>query len=214
MPSEDTDFPVVGIFSYSVPNFKDANFPARILKSGKNVAATNELKVKIQGIWLVFDGQAGGSDGTNLDLSYTVIYTKGRQMNSKQPSKRRDGERTKKRVLIYSQDPDFCISLTLLFQEEYDVTSTTLLSEVAEMIGSHGADLLVADSSSSLREISRQIEDIKKREPAFPVVLLYVYRFENRDLEFNLRRFVNALFYKPIDITHLSNAVHSLLANH
>lgn len=132
-------------------------------------------------------------------------------MNSKSVGKGGNGEQPKKRVLIYSQDPDFCISLTLLFQEEYDVASTTLLHEVAEKIGLHQSDLLVVDSSSSLRDIYRQIEDIKKREPSFPVVLLYVYRTENKDLESNLRRFVNALFYKPIDIVQLSDTVHSLL---
>lgn len=132
-------------------------------------------------------------------------------MNSESIGNRGNGNRNKKGILIYSQDPDFCISLTLLFQEEYEVSSTTLLSEVAKKIGSRQVDLLVADSSSSLREIYREIEEIKKREPSFPVVLLYVYRFENKDLESNLRRFVNALFYKPIDITQLTDTVHSLL---
>ncbi len=132
-------------------------------------------------------------------------------MDSRQAAKRRNGEPAKKRVLIYSQDPDFCISLTLLFQDEYDVASTTLLSEVGEKIGSGQADLLVADSSSSLSEMYQKIEDIKKREPSFPVVLLYVYRLENKDIESNLRRFVSALFYKPIDIMQLSDTVHSLL---
>lgn len=132
-------------------------------------------------------------------------------MPSNPVKNRSNGGEVKKRILIYSKDPDFCISLTLLFQEEYDVSSTTLLSEARDKIDSRQADLLVADSSNSLQDIYRHLEDIKRHEPSFPVVLLYVYRFENKDLEENLRRYVNALFYKPIDIAQLSKSVHSLL---
>ena len=132
-------------------------------------------------------------------------------MPSNPVKNRSNGDEAKKRILIYSKDPDFCISLALLFQEEYDVSSTTLLSEARDKIDSRQADLLVADSSNSLQDIYKHLEDIKRHEPSFPVVLLYVYRFENKDLEENLRRYVNALFYKPIDIAQLSKSVHSLL---
>lgn len=135
-------------------------------------------------------------------------------MNFKEFAKRSNGEKVKKRILIYSQDKDFCASLTLLFEDEFDVISSSSLSELAGKIESRQADLLIADSPSRMREIYRGIEDIKKREPSLPIVLLSVYRFENKDLEINFRRFVDTLIYKPIDISQLSRTVHSLLGNH
>ncbi len=134
-------------------------------------------------------------------------------MNLKKFAKRSNGKEVKKRILIYSQDKDFSASLTLLFEDEYDVISTSSLSELVEKVKSRQADLLIADSPSRMREIYRDIEDIKKQEPSLHVVLLSVYRSENKDLEINFRLFVDTLIYKPIDITQLSRTVRSLLGN-
>lgn len=117
----------------------------------------------------------------------------------------------RKKILIFSEDIDFCRSLTLLFQSKYDVLSTTVIEETFDLVGKEKVDLILADSAISDERILSAIKKIKNVRTEIIIILLYVYNFSNIELEKNYREFVDGLFYKPVDIYQVMSVIKDLL---
>ncbi len=115
------------------------------------------------------------------------------------------------KILIFSKDPDFCKSLALLFQSMYEVYFTISNDELLKIIKEKNIHLLIADSPVSDETVFSSIRDARLQHPNLFIVLLYVYRFSNIDLERIYRQYVDVLFYKPVDINQLTNVVNALL---
>lgn len=115
------------------------------------------------------------------------------------------------KILIFSSDSDFCRSLALLFQSMYEVHFTTSVDELLQTIREKNINLVIADSPVSDGTVYPFIQTARVQYPNLFIVLLYVYKFSNIDLEKKYRQHVDALFYKPVDINQLTNIINSLL---
>lgn len=120
-------------------------------------------------------------------------------------------DKIQQKVLIFSRDSDFCRSLALLFQSMYEVYFTTSINELLKFIEEKTINLLIVDSPVSDGTVYPSIRDARVQYPNLFIVLLYVYKFSNIDLEKKYRQYVDALFYKPVDINQLTNIINSLL---
>lgn len=120
-------------------------------------------------------------------------------------------DKIQQKVLIFSSDSDFCRSLALLFQSMYEVYFTTSINELLKFIEEKNINLLIVDSPVSDGTVYPSIRDARVQYPKLFIVLLYVYKFSNIDLEKKYRQYVDALFYKPVDINQLTNIINSLL---
>lgn len=116
-----------------------------------------------------------------------------------------------KKILIFSEDIDFCRSLTLLFQFKYDVISTTVIEEIFDLVGKEKVDLILVDSAISDERILSAIKKIKNIRTEIIIILLYIYKFSNIELERNYRECVDGLFYKPVDIYQVMGVIKDLL---
>lgn len=116
-----------------------------------------------------------------------------------------------KKILIFSEDIDFCRSLTLLFQFKYDVISTTVIEEIFDLVGKEKVDLILVDSAISDERILSAIKKIKNIRTEIIIILLYIYKFSNIELEKNYRECVDGLFYKPVDIYQVMGVIKDLL---
>jgi DNA-binding NtrC family response regulator len=122
-----------------------------------------------------------------------------------------DVDENKKTILIYSPDLNFCFSLSMLFQDRYNVITTTNLGMLATFGANYAADLVIVDAVPSERVLER-LRDLKDVKQKLPVIMLYVYNSRDTGLDKLVRDRVDSVFYKPFDISAVSKRIEELLS--
>lgn len=118
----------------------------------------------------------------------------------------------KRTIIIYSPDLNFCFSLSMLFQDRYNVITTTNLGMLEQFVGSYSADLVMIDAVPSEKIIER-LDNLKRAKQNLPVIILYVYKSRDVGLDRTIRQHVDSVFYKPFEISAISERINELLAN-
>ena len=77
----------------------------------------------------------------------------------------------KKSILIYSPDLNFCFSLSMLFQDRFNVSTTTNLSMLETFVANYSADLVMIDAVPSARIIER-LAGLREAGHQIPVIML------------------------------------------
>jgi DNA-binding response OmpR family regulator len=98
----------------------------------------------------------------------------------------------------------------MYLQNRYNITATTDLEVLKNVIHTSDFDLVILDT-----EPSTKIEDFCKKikcEIKIPVILTYVYKNQLKDFDFNIRKYVNTIFYKPFDLNEVSMKLSALVA--
>lgn len=115
-----------------------------------------------------------------------------------------------KNIAFYSTDFNMCVSLLMYLQNRYNITATTDLSVLKNIVHTSDFDLIILDTEPSVK-----IEDFCKEiktEINIPVILTYVYKNQLKDLDFTIRKYVNSIFYKPFDLNEVSMKLSALVA--
>lgn len=121
-------------------------------------------------------------------------------------------DETKKTILIYSPDLNFCFSLSMLFQDRYNVITTTNPGMLETFVGEYAADLVVVDAVPSEKMIER-LDGLKALNNCLPIIMIYVYSQKEIMLDSTIRRHVDSVFYKPFDVADMSKRIAELLPN-
>ena len=116
----------------------------------------------------------------------------------------------KKTILIYSPDLNFCFSLSTLFQDRYNVITTTNPGMLQTSVRHYPADLLIEDAPPS-DAILQQLDGLRRFSKNLPIIMLYVYDPKGIQWEPRIRDCVDSVFYKPFDIALLSRRIDELL---
>ncbi len=111
------------------------------------------------------------------------------------------------KIFIYSTDLDFCNSISLLLQSKYQISYSTNAIKFAE----YDVDLIIIDIPFSDVKILNTLKDIKNTKPEIKILLLYIYRINEVEIENGYRKYSDLLLYKPIDIMQLTLAVENLI---
>jgi DNA-binding NtrC family response regulator len=120
-------------------------------------------------------------------------------------------DEVKKTILIYSPDLNFCFSLSMLFQDRYNVVTTTNPGMLGKFAADYSPALAVIDAVPSETIITR-LGAFKSLDRRLPVIMLYVYNAKDMALDKSIRDHVDAVFYKPFDVALLSKRIEELLA--
>jgi DNA-binding response OmpR family regulator len=140
-----------------------------------------------------------------------------KQTPHNEPRKRADaaesesGE-TKKTIILYSPDLNFCFSLSMLFQDRFNVITTTNLGMLDRLVADYSADLVLVDAVPSQKLIER-VEGLRSVSPKLPIILLYVYNSKETNLDRAIREHVDSVFYKPLEVAPISRRIEELLTN-
>jgi DNA-binding NtrC family response regulator len=126
--------------------------------------------------------------------------------------KHTNGEDGRKTILLYSPDLNFCFSLSMLFQDQYNVLTTTNLGSLDGMVAERGPDLVMIDAVPSSKLIAR-LEGLQSTRKKLPVIVLYVYNSRDVNLDREIRSHVDSVFYKPFDIGTVSQRIGELLSS-
>lgn len=118
-------------------------------------------------------------------------------------------DETKRTILIYSPDLNFCFSLSMLFQDRYNVITTTSSAMLDEMVINYAASLLIVDAppTEKLIALLHHVKELTQ----LPVIMLYVYSPKEATLDKAARSDVDAVFYKPFDLAAMSRRINELL---
>ncbi|MGB2957502.1 MAG: hypothetical protein WBG01_04615 [Bacteroidota bacterium] len=119
-------------------------------------------------------------------------------------------DENKKTILIYSPDLNFCFSLSMLFQDRYNVITTTNLGLLDKFVGTYSADLVIIEAIPSEKILSR-LEGLREIKSDLPIIMLYVYNSREVHLDMAIRKHVDSVFYKPFEIDSVSERIGSLL---
>ena len=132
--------------------------------------------------------------------------SKGKQVQSLATEE--DG--AKKTILIYSPDLNFCFSLSMLFQNRYNVSTTTNLGMLETFLANYSADLVLIDAFPS-GKIIQTLEGLKELKRHLAIIMLYVYNSKEVGMDKAIRGHVDSVFYKPFDIGAVSKRIEELL---
>lgn len=138
-------------------------------------------------------------------MSYSTDAEKG-----KQPA-RGEVDENKKSIIIYSPDLNFCFSLSMVFQDRYNVITTTNLGMLEKFVAIYSADLVIVDAVPTEKLIGR-IDGLRGTNRRLPVIILYVYSAKDVTLDRAVRGHVDSVFYKPFEISAVSKRIDELLA--
>lgn len=121
------------------------------------------------------------------------------------------GSEGRKTILIVSPDPNFCLSLSMLFGDRYRVLTASSLSVLQEGMEARRIDLILVDEGPSRKMVER-IDAFRHLNPTLPIIILYVYSPKDVDLDSDLRKTADSVFYKPFEIGTVSKRVDDLLS--
>jgi DNA-binding NtrC family response regulator len=116
----------------------------------------------------------------------------------------------KKTILIYSPDQNFCVSLYMLFQDKYNVVTTTNAAMLESFITHYSASLVIVDESPS-KDMIERLDTIKRSSANLPIIMVYVYSQKEFRLDMEIRNHVDSIFYKPFDVSAVSKHIDELL---
>jgi DNA-binding response OmpR family regulator len=119
---------------------------------------------------------------------------------------------TKKTIILYSPDLNFCFSLSMLFQDRFNVITTTNLGMLDRLVADYAADLVLVDAVPSEKLIERLV-GLRSVSSKLPIIVLYVYNSKEMDLDKTIREHVDSVFYKPLEVAPISRRIEELLTN-
>jgi hypothetical protein len=111
-------------------------------------------------------------------------------------------------VVLYSPDRDFCLSLSMMWKDEFDIVTTTDDEMIFNLVQSIQPDVLLAEAKPTLR-LQRMFEFLKARIPGLHIVMLCTSGIDD-DFSERLGHFVDAMYTEPIDIAKFRTCVHSM----
>jgi hypothetical protein len=112
-------------------------------------------------------------------------------------------------VVLYSPDRDFCLSLSMMWKDEFDLVTTTDDDMIFALVQSIQPDVLLAEARPTVR-LQRKFEFLKARFPKLRIVMICTAEIKNDDFSEHLGHFVDAMYSEPIDIVKFGKCVHSM----
>jgi len=105
----------------------------------------------------------------------------------------------KKKVLILSKDTQLALSLSLFFGDEFEVQTVEKFDQARDIIAQNGADLLLIDYGLPDDHIPGSLSSIRQKKD-IPIVMMYVFHEKKIKIESEIRKYTDAVFYKPVNI--------------
>lgn len=112
-------------------------------------------------------------------------------------------------IVLYSPDMDYCMSLRLLFQDRYNMITTTDVNMLVTIVNAFQPDLVIIDALPTER-MRRRVELMKRANAAMRVMFFYTQRFADSDVHEFLRTSVDAVFSKPVDLAEITERIREL----
>jgi len=116
-----------------------------------------------------------------------------------------------KKIIIGDRDQELVKSLELFLKEYYQIITVRNDVELFEIISNEEVDLVLSDLKISTSCSLSTFKQIKNINPALPLILMYVYFEDAKELENSLKNVVDAIIHKPFDIEIVKVLIDNLI---
>lgn len=125
-------------------------------------------------------------------------------VDAKAPNSRRT-------MMFYSPDLDFCVSMRLLFQDRFNVVTVSDPDLVMVAVRDYRPYLMIVDSAPTKTMVHR-FEVIKQEFPQIRIMTFYAPHLHSDRISRSSFRCVDAAFSKPIDLAEVTKSMNEMLA--
>ena len=117
----------------------------------------------------------------------------------------------KKRILVFSPDRDLAQSLSMLFENHFEISCETSTGNLAKRIASFDPALLIVDLHTFSSDVMLELSIVESNCVRVPVVILRAYNRLRSDVEEMVQRTAQVVFYKPFNAEEVVRSIHNLL---
>ena len=117
----------------------------------------------------------------------------------------------KNRILVFSPDRDLAQSLSMLFEDHFDITCETSLKDLQKRIATVAPSLLIVDLHTFSSDVMHELSIVEGNTGDVPVVILRAYNRLRSDVEELVQRTADIVFYKPLNAEEVVKTIHELL---
>lgn len=118
----------------------------------------------------------------------------------------------KRKILVFSPDRDLAQSLSMLFENDFEITCETSMGNLGKRISSVVPDLLVVDLHTFSSDVMLELSIVESSLVKVPIVILRAYNRLRSDVEEMVQRTAKVVFYKPFNAEEVVKSIHSLLS--
>lgn len=118
----------------------------------------------------------------------------------------------KRRILVADGDREVGLSIQEYLKRDYTVYYVDNGKDILSTIEENNIELLITDIEIPNVYIYNLINQIKDKNPDFPLILMYVYCDYTQEMEATIRRLADAIFLKPFDMGELKKRIDFLLS--
>ena len=116
-------------------------------------------------------------------------------------------------IVFYSPDLDFCVSLRLLLQGEYEMVTITDPRMLLATAKDFKPELVIVDCIPTESMRSR-FEEIRRDNPRVRILSFYAGRFDDSRIQQRILQLADVAFSKPIDLPEVTERIHELVMQH
>ncbi len=117
----------------------------------------------------------------------------------------------KSKILVFSPDKDLAQSLSMLFENHFDIACETSLSNLQKRIALVAPSLLVVDLHTFSSDVMHELNIVEASSGNVPVVVLRAYNRLRADVEELVQRTADVVFYKPLNAEEVVRSINDLL---
>ena len=117
----------------------------------------------------------------------------------------------KNKILVFSPDRDLAQSLSMLFENHFEIACETSLVNLQRRIASVAPALLVVDLHPFSSDVMHELNIVEANSADVPVVVLRAYNRLRADVEELVQRTADVVFYKPLNAEEVVRSIHELL---
>ncbi len=114
-----------------------------------------------------------------------------------------------KKIILYSSDFTMSFSLLMYLKDRYNITVSTDNDDLIKIVKCTKFDLVLLDMEPSDRT-EKLCGDIKALDPGVPIVLIYVFKNQDKEFDIKIRKFADFIFYKPFDLNEVTKELSNL----
>ena len=116
-----------------------------------------------------------------------------------------------KSVLIFSPDADLARTLVLILEDRYRIMRETTITALSDSLQRENPDLVLVDLFTFSEDVRRVLDVLRTRAVHVPLILLRGYIPLRQDVTADVESMGSMVFYKPVDVELVSQAIEDLL---
>jgi DNA-binding NtrC family response regulator len=117
----------------------------------------------------------------------------------------------KEKILVFSPDRDLAQSLSMLFENHFEITCETSMGDLGKRIASVTPALLIVDLHTFSSDVMLELSIVESSSIKVPVVILRAYNRLRSDVEEMVQRTAQVVFYKPFNAEEVVRSIHNLM---